>query len=255
MYTNKYNLGNITSIWNPWHGCFKISEACENCYVKPENTFLDDYYPLQIKRDKIKLGIIITVSLNSDFFLEEADKYRDAAWETIRNNPDLIFLIITKRIDRVAECLPADWGDGWENVIIDVTAENQERADERIPILLSLPLKHRWVTCSPLLGSIDLSKYLNTSKIEHVEALGEKSFGKNVQVRPTRYEWVESLQKQCKENDVRFSLLYIGHNFIMPDGTAINDNCPCYHSELADSLELSYYKPITFKLSSLEITY
>lgn len=251
MYTNKYNFGEKTYIWNPWRGCFKITEACENCYVKPENTFEDCYYPFP--HNNIKTGTVITVSLQSDFFLEEADKYRDKAWDDIRNHPDLIFLIITKRIDRVAECLPDDWGDGWDNVIINVTAENQKRADERIPILLSLPLKHRWVTCSPLLEQVDLTPYLSTGKIEHVEALGEKSF--TMPARPVKYEWFEDLCNQCKQHDVRFSILYVGHNCIMPDSSVIGDHCTCYHSKLADSLNLFNYKPITFNLRNFSITY
>lgn len=251
MYTNRYNLGEKTHIWNPWRGCFKVSEACANCYVLPENTFEDCYYPFP--HGNVKPGTVITVGLRSDFFLEQADKYREAAWDVIRSHPDLIFLIITKRVDRVAQCLPKDWGDGWSNVIIDVTAENQLRADERIPILLNLPLKHRWVACSPLLEHIDLSSYLKTGLIEAVEALGEKAYVKPA--RPIKYEWVESLKKQCESYDVRFNLLYVGHNFIMPDQSVIADNCTCYHSLLADSLNLDYYRPLIFNLENLDITY
>lgn len=251
MYTNKYNFGEKKYIWNPWKGCFKISEACENCYVRLANTFENYYYPFP--HANAKAGTVITVSLRSDFFLEEADKYRDVAWEEIRNHPDLIFLLITKRVDRIAECLPDDWGDGWDNVIIDVTAENQQRADERIPILLNLPFKHKWVACTPLLESVDLTHYLSTGQIEVVEVLGEKAY--TMPARPIRYEWVESLYKQCVECDVSLYVLYVGHNFIMPDGTVIQDNCTCYHSKAADDLNLSYHKPITFKLLNLEITY
>lgn len=250
MYINKHNLGK-KYIWNPWNGCFKVSEACENCYVFPENTF-QDYYR-EFPHTNAKHGSVITVGLRSDFFLEEADKYRDLAWDVIRNNPNLIFLIITKRVDRVLECLPDDWGDGWDNVVIDVTTENQTRADERIPILLDLPLKHKWVTCSPMLSHVDLSPYLATRQIEAVEVLGEKSY--TMPARPIRYEWVEALMKQCIQYDVCFSVLYVGHNFIMPDGKVISDNCACYRSELADSLGLSYPKPITFNLKDLSVTY
>ena len=61
--------------------------------------------------------------------------------------------------------------------------------------------------------------------------------------------------KQCIYYDVCFSVLYVGHNFIMPDGKVISDNCACYRSELADSLGLSYPKPITFNLKDLDVTY
>ena len=252
MYNNKYNFGEKTRVWNPRRGCFKISEACENCYVMPENIFEDTYYPL--RHTDVEPGTVITVGLNSDFFLKEADKYRNKAWDTIRNYPDLIFLIITKRVDRIAECLPDDWGDGWENVIITATAENQKRADERVPILLDLPLKHRWLACSPLLEQLDLTDYLSTGKIEMIETVGEKGY--TMPARPVKYEWWENLCDQCRQYDVRFSILYVGHNCIMPDDSVISDyHCTCYHSELADSLDLFNYKPITFNLQNLSITY
>ena len=253
MYINKYNFGKRPLIWNPWYGCSKVSEACENCYIKPEYTFQDCYYPFKVNYERVEKGSVIVVGLKSDFFLAEADKYRDKAWQDIRNHPDLIFLIITKRITRAANCLPQDWGEGYNNVIFAVTAENQKRADERIPSLLELKAKHKWIACSPLLEEIDLTTYLSTGQIEHVETLGEKGFV--FPARPVYYKWWENLCDQCKQHGVRFSILYVGHNCIMPDNSVISDNCTCYHSELADSLNLYNYKPITFKLQNLEITY
>ncbi len=252
MYLCKYNFGDDTRIWNPWLGCYKITEGCDNCYVKPENTFIDDVY-YHFPYQDAKPGTFVSVCLKSDFFLKEADKFRPSAWSTIKNNPDLIFLIITKRIDRVAECLPSDWGDGYDNVVICATAENQKRADERLPILLDLPVKHRWVTCSPLLEPIEISKYLKTGKIECVEVTGERDCTKLA--RPTKYEWVEDIHRQCVECDVRFSMLYLGHNFIMPDETIMKDWSKWYRSEAADSLNLFNYKPITFNLKNLCVTY
>ena len=89
--------------------------------------------------------------MTSDFFLEEADEWRDEAWDIIRARSDVIFFIITKRPQRIPECLPEDWGDGWENVFINVTAENQRRAEERVPLLLELPFKHRGVNVAPFI--------------------------------------------------------------------------------------------------------
>lgn len=251
IYFSKYNFGTDYRVWNPWFGCFKLTEACANCYVKPENTFKNKYY--SFLHSDAKPGTFISVCLNSDFFLKEADEYRQFAWSTIRDNPNLIFLIITKRVDRISECLPDDWGEGYDNVIICATVENQRRADERLPILLNLPIKHRWITCSPLLEPIQLSNYLDSGKIEHVEATGERECGNLA--RPTQYEWVDDICKQCIESDVRFSMLYLGHNFIMPDSTVKRDWSKWYRSRAADSLNIHYYKPITFKLHDYEITY
>lgn len=254
MYTNKYNFGEVTHVWNPWRGCFKISEACKHCYINSLNTFEDCYYVLPHTFNDLPNGTVITMSLQSDFFLAEADKYREAAWTTIRNHPNLIFLIITKRIGRVKDCLPDDWGDGWDNVIIVATTENQKRADERIPILLSLPIKHRWICCTPLLENIDLTKYLETGQIEHVEINGERSY-KNDEVRPLKIEWAKAIKEQCIKHNIRISFLSVGSNCILEDNSIVRDNCMCYHSELADSLNISYYRPISFKLPCGDIIY
>lgn len=72
-------------------------------------------YPLQKQRGggyKIKSGELICVCMSSDFFLEEADGWREAAWDTIRQRPDVKFFLLTKRPQRVEKCLPKDWGDG-----------------------------------------------------------------------------------------------------------------------------------------------
>ena len=72
---------------------------------------------------------MIRVCMTSDFFLAEADKWRDEAWELMRIRSDVIFFLLTKLPERVAEHLPKDWGDGWDNIFFNVTAENQRRAD------------------------------------------------------------------------------------------------------------------------------
>jgi len=111
-------------------------------------------YPLSKARNdqyKIKSGKRIRVCMTSDFFLEEADPWRDEAWAIIKQRPDVKFFLRTKRPQRVASHLPWDWDDGWENVMFNVTCENQRRADERIPILLELPIQ-------PFIGPVAIAK-------------------------------------------------------------------------------------------------
>ena len=110
---------------------------------------------------KIKSGELIRVCMTSDFFLEEADAWRTQAWDIMRIRSDVKFFLLTKRPEHILSCLPSDWGDGWENIIINVTAENQKRADERIPILLDLPFKHKGIMCAPPLSEIHIEQYLS----------------------------------------------------------------------------------------------
>ena len=146
------------SIWNPWHGCHKISPGCQNCYVYRRDesigkdasivTKTGDYYlPLKKNRHKeYKLqpqnGSVFTC-MTSDFFLEEADEWRPECWRMIRERSDLRFAIITKRIHRFMECIPDDWGEGYPNVSVYCTVENQQMADYRLPIYLELPIRHK----------------------------------------------------------------------------------------------------------------
>jgi protein gp37 len=88
----------------------------------------------------------------SDFFITEADKWRAEAWDIIRRTPEFTYLILTKRPDRIARCLPADWGDGYPNVWLGTSAENQKYADQRIPELLKVPAAKRFLSLEPLLG-------------------------------------------------------------------------------------------------------
>ena len=121
-YLQKYNFGKDSHVWNPWRGCTKISEGCANCYIR--RSFCCEYRPFPYA--EALPGTIITVSLLSDFFLKNADGLREQVWQEIKAHPNLIFLIITKRVSRIQRCLPKDWGEGYDNVILCATAENQK---------------------------------------------------------------------------------------------------------------------------------
>lgn len=215
-------------IWNPWHGCTKVSEGCDRCYMytmdrargldgslvrRNASTFR---YPLAKNRDgsyKVRAGELIRICMTSDFFVEEADPWRAEVWDIIHARPDVRFFILTKRPECMASCLPADWGAGWKNVMLNVTAENQRRAEERIPILLATPARHRGIMCAPFLGPVDVEPYLATGKIEQVICGGENYDG----ARPCDFAWVQALSRQCRAHDVTFAFIETG-NVLVKDG-------------------------------------
>ena len=246
-------------IWNPWHGCIKKSEGCQHCYMyfldkqrggngqniyKVKNNF---YYPLSKNKDgsyKIKSGEHIRVCMTSDFFLEEADEWRKEAWKIIKQRPDVIFILITKRLERIAQVLPPDWGDGWENVFLNVTCENQIRADERIPILLQLPFKHKGIVAAPFIAPVSIKKYLSSHQIEQVIAGGENYDG----TRPLDYLWVKNLYDECVEANITFCFMETGTNFIK-DGKTYHLPSKQLQSVMAYKSGLQFLgKPSSFKL-------
>ena len=142
----------------------------------------DFLLPLRESKGQMRIpsGETVYTCFSSDFLIEEADEWRQDAWRMMRLRSDLHFVFFTKRIERLASRLPDDWDDGYENVTVGCTCENQQRADERLPVFLSLPLRHRIIVCEPLLTPIDLRPYLDRTKIEEVSAGGESGDGARV---------------------------------------------------------------------------
>jgi protein gp37 len=214
------------TVWNPWHGCTKVSPGCSNCYVYRRDAKYDrdasivsktasfDLPVRKNRKNEYKLqpgdGIVYTC-FTSDFFHPAADGWRVDAWRFMEERSDLRFLFITKRPERFWESLPPDWGDGYQNVHICCTCENQETTDKRLPGFLKLPIKHRSIIHEPMLEAIDIRSYLEKyhDMIESVICGGES--GNNA--RLCDYEWVLSTRKQCIEYNVPFSFRQTGANF------------------------------------------
>ena len=216
---------NIYADWNPWHGCTKISPGCKYCYVYRQDEMYGSTLasslcrktgafalPLMRRRDgsyKIPPGKIVFTCFTSDFLLEDADPWRPDCWRMMRQRSDCWFYFFTKRIHRLADCLPPDWGEGYDNVLIGCTVENQDRADYRLPIFLDLPIKHRSIIASPLLERLNLSPYLD-GRIEEVATGGESG----VEARPCDYDWILDLRRQCVEKEIPFRFHQTGAYFI-----------------------------------------
>ena len=154
-------------------------------------------------------GVVFTC-MTSDFFLPEADDWREECWNMIRKRDDLQFFIITKRINRFSQCAPPDWGDGWEHVTVCSTCEDQARADERLPVFLELPLKHREVISEPMLEEIHIEQYLRSGRIAHVTCGGESGPG----ARPCDFRWVQELRRECIRCGVPFTFKQTGAVFV-----------------------------------------
>ena len=215
----------IFADWNPWYGCTKVSPGCRFCYVYRQDEMYGSEIasnlarktaafnlPVKRKRDKtfkIPSGKIVFTCFTSDFLLEDADPWRPECWEMMRFRSDCMFYFFTKRIDRLERCLPPDWGDGYENVIVGCTVENQAMAERRLPIFKELPIRHKSIIVAPMLERMDISRWLDDT-IEEVSVSGESGVG----ARPCDFDWILNLRSQCVAKEVPFRFHQTGAYFI-----------------------------------------
>ena len=219
------------AMWNPWRGCRRYSEGCRYCYIHKgdsrrgvdTNSIVrtEQFYAPAARTKageyKMKPGQQVSLCFSSDFLIEEADGWRDECWRMIWERPDLHFLFLTKRIERFEACIPADWDEGYDNVTVGCTVENQDRADYRLSIFNELPIRHKNIICQPLIERIDLAEYLEN--IELVLVGGES----DRDARPLCYDWVLAIREQCLSRNVHFQFRQCGTHFIK-DGKAYTLN-------------------------------
>lgn len=208
-------------MWNPWRGCHKYSEGCTFCYIHKgdakrgvntdEIVRTDKFYaPVEKKKNgeyKMKTGTVY-LCFSSDFLIPEADEWRGECWKMMKERSDLHFIFLTKRIERLGSCLPDDWGDGYDNVTVGCTVENRKRADERLPVFCSLPIRHRNIICQPMLSPMNIEKYLDCT--EQVIVGGESDRF----ARELDYSWVLDLREQCVRKNVPFEFRQCATHFI-----------------------------------------
>jgi len=221
--------------WNPITGCTPISEGCQNCYAARMANRLQgrfgypakpNQFDVTVHTDKMQNppkwrgGKKIFVCSMSDLFHDDVPtkgtygRIFDAAYMSgygklmVKREPD-IFMFLTKRPGRMADKIEyyrhRYGGNMPENIWLGVTAENQKRADERMPILLQIPAAVRFVSVEPMLGPVDLDKTCGShhcwrAELDWVIAGPETGPG----ARPCDPKWIEDLYEQCKAAGVPF---------------------------------------------------
>jgi protein gp37 len=225
------------STWNPWQGCLKISPGCKLCYMyRDKERYGQD--PRTVVRSKPPTfnkplswkepGLVFTCSW-SDWFIEQADAWRDEAWDIVRRTPHLTYQILTKRPENIAARLPKDWGRGYPNVWLGVSVEEQRYADERIPLLLETRAAIRFLSVEPQLGPVDLDlrqlalgcgpRPIKTTGIDWVIQGGESG----PKARPFDLAWARDLRDQCKAAGVAYFFKQAGAN-VFNEGVGLLDD-------------------------------
>lgn len=174
--------------FNPWIGCTKVSAACDHCYAETWDTRFNGErwgphaartrtsaanwrkplaWDKQAAAERVRRRVFCA-SLADVFDNHKSidPEWRADLWELIQETQNLDWLLLTKRPQNVKRFLPdewdgGEWGGPWPNVWLGTTVENQEEADRRISHLLSVPAVVHFVSCEPLLGSVDLTRWLS----------------------------------------------------------------------------------------------
>lgn len=188
--------------WNTWQGCRKVSPGCTHCYMFTEKIRYGQD-PRRVVRSKTTFtdplgwrdpGMVFTCSW-SDFFIEEADPWRDEAWGIIRRTPHLTYQILTKRPENIPSRLP--WRDApWPHVWLGVSIESADYT-WRAHLLREVPAHVRFLSVEPLLEPIPA---LPLDGI-HWVIVGAESGPK---ARPMDEGWVRDIRDQCVAAGVPF---------------------------------------------------
>jgi protein gp37 len=215
------------STFNPWIGCTKISPACDHCYAAAMNKAYGwvgawggpgvhgslkrtspttwqgprrwQRQATSFQAEHGRRQRVFCASLSDVFDNQAPQGWRDDLFALIRACPDLDWQILTKRPQNIARMLPADWGNGYENIWLGVTAEDQHYFDQRWPILRQIPAKIRFLSYEPALGPLRITPELRPDWI----IVGGESGGSARTMNP---QWARDLRTDCRDLDVPFFL-------------------------------------------------
>lgn len=203
--------------FNPWWGCTKVSAGCKNCYacgtakrrgqnvwgLHASRRFFGAKHwqePARWNQEAKEAGERRRVFCASmgDVFEDRSDLIpeREKLWKLIADTPSLDWLLLTKRPQNIAEMLPESWGEGWGNVWLGTSAEDQANWSERLPHLMAVPAVVHFVSAEPLLGPIDLGVH----RPEWIITGGESGPSS----REIRLGWVREIRDECKTSSIAF---------------------------------------------------
>jgi protein gp37 len=207
--------------FNPWIGCQHVSPGCDHCYAE---TLMDFRYhkvewgPHAERKRTSEANWRQPINWNADarafrkqhghrpgvFCASLADVFDNqvpTSWRTdlftlIRECSRLDWLVLTKRPQNISKMLPPDWGDGYRNVWLGVTAEDQFNFDQRWRILREIPAVIKFISYEPAIGSLSLPKHGPFP--DWIITGGESGGG----ARPLKPRWIRNIIKECQDRGV-----------------------------------------------------
>lgn len=236
--------------WNPWVGCTRVSPGCDHCYMFDGMTrfgrdpeVVTRTAPATFNKPRTwnrrapagapKRGagvdgkwegapLVFTCSWG-DWFHADADEHRADAWAMVRECDRLIFQILTKRHGRIGAHLPPDWADGYDNVWLGATVENDEQAVRRVRVLAEIPAAVRFLSYEPALGRVLWDDVLSVADpltgepaIDWLIIGGESG----PKARPFDVEWARSAVEACRRHGVAPFVKQLGSRPMLDDPRA-----------------------------------
>lgn len=231
------------STFNPWTGCTKVSPGCDACYAEAWSKRAGERVgkwgpgaprvrtsahlwrqPLKWDREHAAFAAehgrrrrVFCASLADVFDNEVNPTWRVDLFDLISRTTNLDWLLLTKRIGNAKEMIDSSKTTlrlgGWKqppgplpNVWLGATVVNQEEAERDIPKLLTTPASVRFLSMEPLIGHVDLARWLPSkalrvthdrgvapTRLDWVIVGGESG----TKARPMHPDWASSLRDQC----------------------------------------------------------
>ncbi|MFZ5440478.1 MAG: DUF5131 family protein [Myxococcota bacterium] len=226
-------MGNETGIewtdhtFNPVWGCTKISPGCTNCYAETFDkriggdhwkghaggvgyrTFGEAHWkePMKWQAEAAAAGrrdLVFCASMADWADSNGPASERAKLWALIRQTPNLVWQLLTKRADNIVRFLPPDWGSGYANVWLGVTVEDRKYGLPRVDVLRRIPAAVRFLSVEPLLESV---KGINLEGIHWVITGGESG----PRCRPMAAEWVREVHEATRRQGVAHFFKQYGH--------------------------------------------
>jgi protein gp37 len=205
--------------FNPWTGCTNISPGCDNCYAEawskrsghvkwgnsPRKRTTEQYWKapeIWERRSDLfsaahgRRQRVFCASLADVFDNQAEPEWRKDLFNLIRNTPNLDWQLLTKRPQNIHKMLPPDWDNGYPNVWLGFTAEDQDRYNQRCRFIQKIPAAIWFVSYEPAIGPLRL--FDENPVPDWLIVGGESGHG----ARPMKADWVRNILSDCRSRGV-----------------------------------------------------
>ena len=244
---NRTGIEYLDYTWNPVHGCSPVSGGCANCWAKvmarrlagmgargydKKDPFRPTFCPWKLDEPvEVKKPSRIGVVFMGDLFHRKINPLAvGRILNVIGRCERHAFMFLTKRPLWARVLLEAYYQETtsespYSNLWLGVTAENQKRADERIPILLQIPAAKHFVSIEPMLEYVNLDEYvwktphIDKYRLDWIIVGGESGPG----ARPMNPDWARSVRDQCRDAGVPFFFKKMARKEPIPEDLRIRE--------------------------------